>query len=92
VKGAVPGALFSTFVWIIVSAVFSFYVTNFGRYATLYGSLGAIIVLMLWLYLTGAIFILGGELNAVLLRRRQYLEEKRLLDDGEAEDSAEPAE
>ena len=63
--------------------IFSYYVANFGRYATLYGSLGAIIVLMLWLYITGMIFILGGELNGVLLERKRYLTEKKLLDDGE---------
>lgn len=89
-KGSVPGALFSTIVWIAVSVIFSFYVTNFGRYATLYGSLGAIIVLMLWLYLTGIIFIIGGEVNAVLLERKRYLAEKQLLDDGEGADPAEP--
>lgn len=92
VKSAVPGALFSTIAWIAVSVLFSFYVTNFGKYATLYGSLGAIIVLMLWLYLTGIIFIMGGELNAVLLERRRFLDNKQLLDDGEVEDSAEPEE
>ena len=86
VGSAVPGALFSTIMWIVVSMIFSYYVANFGRYATLYGSLGAIIVLMLWLYITGMIFILGGELNGVLLERKRYLTEKKLLDDGEDDD------
>lgn len=86
VSSAVPGALFSTFAWIVVSAFFSYYVTHFGRYASLYGSLGTIIVLMLWLFLTGVIFILGGELNGVLLERKRYLNEKQLLADEEPRD------
>ena len=92
VRSAVPGSVFSMLAWIAVSMVFSYYVSHFGRYATLYGSLGTIIVLMLWLFLTGLIFIMGGELNAVLLERKHYLEEKRLLDDGDVDESAEPGE
>ena len=87
---AIPGALFSVFAWIGVSVVFSYYVTNFGRYATLYGSLGIVLVLMLWLFLTGVIFVLGGELNAILMERKEYLRQKKMLDDGELADSAEP--
>ena len=88
-RNAIPGALFSTFAWIGVSFLFSFYVTNFGNYANLYGSLGAIIVLMLWLYLTGIIFIFGGEINGVLLERRHYLDQQKLLDDSDGEDPTE---
>lgn len=88
-RNALPGALFSTFAWIGVSIIFSFYVTNFGNYANLYGSLGAIIVLMLWLYLTGIIFIFGGEINGVLLERKQYLNQQKLLDDGDVQDPTE---
>ena len=64
---AMPGALFSCVVWTLFSAGFSYYVRNFGRYSILYGSLGAIIILMLWLYATGALVIAGGELNHVLI-------------------------
>ncbi|MDD5953379.1 MAG: YihY/virulence factor BrkB family protein [Oscillospiraceae bacterium] len=83
VRNALPGALFSTLMWVVVSMIFSFYVSNFGRYSVLYGSLGAILVLMLWLYITGLIFILGGELNGALLERQRYLQEQKMLDDGE---------
>lgn len=89
IRNAVPGALFSTFAWIGVSIIFSFYVTNFGNYANLYGSLGAIIVMMLWLYMTGIIFILGGELNGVLLERKRYLMEQKMLADSDETDSME---
>ena len=64
---AMPGALFSCVVWTAFSMGFSYYVSNFGRYSILYGSLGAIIILMLWLYATGVLVITGGELNHVLI-------------------------
>lgn len=61
----VPGAIFATVGWILSSLAFSYYVTNFGNYSATYGSIGAIIVLMIWFYLTGIIIILGGEINAL---------------------------
>lgn len=64
---AMPGALFCCVVWTGFSVGFSYYVTNFGRYSLLYGSLGAIVILMLWLYATGVLVITGGELNHVLI-------------------------
>ncbi|WP_137742958.1 YihY/virulence factor BrkB family protein [Robertmurraya siralis] len=62
---AVPGAIFATVSWLIVSWGFSFYVSNFGNYSATYGSIGAVIVLLIWFYLTGVIIILGGEVNAL---------------------------
>lgn len=61
----VPGAIFATVGWALSSLAFSYYVTNFGNYSATYGSIGAIIVLMIWFYLTGVIIILGGEINAI---------------------------
>ncbi|WAA11323.1 YihY/virulence factor BrkB family protein [Fervidibacillus albus] len=60
-----PGALFSTVGWMAVSSGFSYYVGNFGNYSMTYGSLGVIIVLMIWFNLSGIIIILGGEINAI---------------------------
>lgn len=60
-----PGALFSTVGWMTVSFGFSFYVNNFGNYSVTYGSLGVIIVLMIWFYLSGVILLTGGEINAL---------------------------
>lgn len=65
-RDAIPGALFSLIAWMVVSAIFSLYVSTMGNYSVLYGSLGAIIVLMLWFYIIGIIFVMGGELNALL--------------------------
>lgn len=68
-KGVVPGAAFATVGWILTSLVFSFYVGNFGSFSNTYGSIGAIIVLMMWLYFSGIILMLGGQFNAVMLER-----------------------
>ncbi|AIE59114.1 YihY/virulence factor BrkB family protein [Bacillus methanolicus] len=68
---AVPGALFATVGWILTSLAFSFYVGNFGNYSAAYGSIGAVIVLMVWFYLTGFIIIIGGEINAIFSRQKE---------------------
>lgn len=58
------GAVVATLLWIIGSALFSFYVSNFGNYNETYGAVGAIVILLLWFYITAYIVLLGGELNA----------------------------
>ncbi len=60
------GSLFSTTLWLIASAGFSYYVSHFAQYDRIYGSLGAVIVLLFWLYLTFYIVLLGAEINAEL--------------------------
>lgn len=65
-----PGILFSMSAWMIVSIGFSFYVENFANYSVIYGTLGAVIVLLMWLYMTAVILILGAELNAALAKTR----------------------
>ncbi|QRN84640.1 YihY/virulence factor BrkB family protein [Clostridia bacterium] len=61
------GAVFSTIGWIVASLLFSYYVNRFGSYTRVYGSLGGIIVFLVWLYLSSFILLVGGEINAVLL-------------------------
>ncbi|OAH53049.1 ribonuclease [Domibacillus aminovorans] len=60
-----PGAIFAALGWIIVSLGFSFYVNNFGNYSATYGSIGGVIILMIWLYLSAMIILVGGEINAL---------------------------
>lgn len=67
-----PGALFSLLAWLLVSWAFSFYVDNMANYSVLYGSLAAIIVLMLWLYIVGMILLMGPQLNHTLATVRMY--------------------
>lgn len=58
------GAILATVLWIAGSLLFSLYAANFGRYNETYGSLGAIVVVLLWLFLTAFVVIFGAELNA----------------------------
>ena len=65
-RDTTPGALFALGGWLLVSFGFKFYVARFGNYNATYGALGGVMVLMLWLYLTGVAILLGGEINSVL--------------------------
>lgn len=69
-KQVLIGAITATILWQAVSFGFSIYVSNFGSYSSTYGSLGGLIVLMLWFFLTGIILVIGAEINAILHRRR----------------------
>jgi membrane protein len=66
-----PGAILAVLVWIGASAVFGLYVAKFGSYNKTYGSLGAIVIFLVWLWLTNVAVLLGAELNAELERGRQ---------------------
>lgn len=76
-KSVLPGAFFATVGWILTSLAFSFYVGSYGNYSSTYGSIGAIIVLMMWLYFSAIILMLGGQLNAVMLERTQLIKAKK---------------
>ena len=65
-KWITPGSALATVVWIAATWGFGLYVANFGNYNATYGSLGAVIVFLTWLYLTAYIMLFGAELNAVL--------------------------
>ncbi|MDD6735521.1 MAG: YihY/virulence factor BrkB family protein [Clostridiales bacterium] len=66
-KRHIPGAVFTTSVWMIFSVLFSFYIENFANYSYLYGSLTAIVLMMLWVYFCMIIFLIGGEINVTVL-------------------------
>lgn len=66
----VPGVTVSLVVWLAVSAGFSFYVGRVADYTRLYGSITAVVVTLLWLYMTAVVLIMGAELNGALHRRR----------------------
>jgi membrane protein len=59
-----PGAVLATLLWLLASLAFKFYVANFANYNETYGSLGGIIILMLWFYITGLAILAGAEMNA----------------------------
>jgi membrane protein len=58
------GAVLATVLWLAGSALFSIYVSNFASYNETYGTLGAVVVLLMWFYLSGYLVLMGGELNA----------------------------
>jgi membrane protein len=64
-KSVLPGAIFAAVGWQLTSLGFSFYVNNFTNYSATYGSVGGIIVLMTWFYISALIIIIGGEINAI---------------------------
>lgn len=70
-KDTMAGTIFAVFGWIIISLGFSYFVNNFRNYTIVYGSLAAIIVLMIWFYISGVILIAGGELNSINLKYKE---------------------
>ena len=72
-REVIPGAIFSTIGWIGLSFVFSFYINNFRNYSRFYGSLGAVFILMTWLFLVSMIFIIGVEINCVITATRKRI-------------------
>jgi membrane protein len=63
-KSAIPGTLFFSFFWILGSWCFSLYLSNLNAYNKVYGTIGAVAILMVWLYYTSLIIIVGGEINS----------------------------
>ncbi len=63
-KWITPGSIFAVVGWTLASLAFSYYVNNVGSYNETYGSIGAIIVLLTWMYLTGLSILIGGEINS----------------------------
>jgi membrane protein len=59
-----PGSLVAVVLWLLVSVGFRLYLHYFNSYSKTYGSLGAVIILMLWFYFTGAAILIGGEVNS----------------------------
>lgn len=66
-----PGALLALVVWVVASVAFAFYVANFGSYNKTYGTLGGVISLLVWMWLSNVALLLGTQLNAELERNRE---------------------
>jgi membrane protein len=78
-KWVSPGSLLAVIVWLIASAAFALYVANFSNYNKTYGSLGGVIVFLVWLWISNVAVLLGAEFDAELQRGRQ-------MQRGQAED------
>jgi membrane protein len=73
-KWVTPGSVVAVVVWILASAAFALYVANFGSYDKTYGTLGGIVVLLIWLWITNLAILFGHELNAERERRQELIE------------------
>lgn len=71
-----PGTVLGMLLWLGLSAGFKVYLMYFNRYSATYGSIGAVMILLIWLYLSGLAILVGGELNAALEQREEKLEQK----------------
>jgi membrane protein len=67
-----PGSILATLLWLVTSIAFRFYVTNFTSYNTTYGTIGGVIVLMLWFYVSGLAVLVGAEMNAEIEHASPY--------------------
>ncbi len=65
-KFITPGSLIGTLVWLLASWGFATYVSHFGSYNVTYGSIGGVVVLLTWFFITGFILLMGGEMNAII--------------------------
>lgn len=74
----IPGALFATISWTIVSRLFGYYIDHFSSYIKTYGTIGAFMAFVLWLYITGYILIIGAEINAIF---HNYKVEHRVFEE-----------
>lgn len=74
-----PGAILASILWLIGSGVFSLYVTQFGSYDKTYGSLGAVVVFLMWLFISAFVILIGAEMNAEM--ERQTLEDTTIEPD-----------
>ena len=73
-----PGAVFSTISWTLVSRLFGYYIDHFSSYIKTYGTIGALMAFIIWLYITGYILIIGAEINAIF---HNYKIEHRIFEE-----------
>ena len=74
-----PGGLIGVLLWVLASVAFSFYVSNFGSYNRTYGSIGAVIVLLLYLYISSLTILFGATINATLVRMKEEISGEQIL-------------
>lgn len=76
-REVMPGAVFATIGWLGTSLGFAYYVDNISNYSRFYGSVGGVVVLLIWLYYSAVIILLGGELNAALAYEKKAKDEAK---------------
>jgi membrane protein len=78
-----PGSVLGVTLLVIVSLGFAFYASNFGNYDATYGSIGAVIILMMWLYIAGLVILIGSEINALIEHYSPHGKQKGEKKEGE---------
>ena len=84
-----PGGFIGVLLWVVASVAFSLYVNNFGSYNKTYGSIGAVIVLLLYLYISSLTILFGATLNATLVRMKEEISGQQILDASPANEKPE---
>jgi membrane protein len=74
----IPGATLATGLWFIMTMIFGFYLQHYADYSVIYGSLGAAIALLVWMYLISLVILIGAEFNAILFPRSLLGSELRI--------------
>jgi membrane protein len=81
-----PGAVVFVVIWLVATYAFGFYVSNFGQYNATYGALGAVVILLLWFYLSSFVLLIGAEINSLITREvapdQVAADERDKLEDG----------
>lgn len=75
-----PGSVLAVMIWILASLGFGFYVRNFADYSVTYGSVGAVIVLLMYFYISAAVLLFGAEVNAVIEQQARGVQAPRSTD------------
>ena len=75
-----PGGFIGVALWVLASVGFNLYVANFGSYDKTYGSIGTVIILLLYLYISSLAILFGAELNATLARMKEEISGKQVVD------------
>jgi len=75
-----PGGFIGVLLWVLASVAFSFYVNNFGSYDKTYGSIGVVIILLLYLYISSLTILFGATLNATLVKMKEEISGEQILD------------
>lgn len=75
-ESILPGAIISVFSWLILSKGFNIYINNFSKYSKIYGSIGSIFVLVIWLNMISLVLLLGGQINAILEKYSMFKVDK----------------
>jgi membrane protein len=91
VRWVTIGALAALLAWIVASVAFAVYVANFGSYDKTYGTLGGVVVFLLWMWITNMAILLGAELNAETERAHQLHRGVRGAEEGLKLEEREPA-